>query len=252
MKRYVTLFLMLSLIFSLAGCAFPGSDSTQPVFTTIPSEPTEEPDTYAKQLDLIWQEMDSWIQDPYADAWCYAVTDLDGNGRLEIISSDTQGTGHFVTTRVLEVNENCTGLTTVQGSGDSNNIALTSSYPASGGSEDIPCLFYADDNVWFYVQEITTQLSATEYAESRTAVSLQNGVLDRIILGTKLTTYPDGGGNPTEVWLDGQGNSISKAGYDAALSSYNAAAQIGWLDCIRIEELTREMLDTSWAQFFRP
>lgn len=252
MQRLFSMALALFLVGCLAGCSFATKNATMPVFTTIPSESTEEPDAYAEQLDLIWQEMDSWIQDPYADAWCYAVTDLDGNGRLEIISSDTQGSGYFVTTRVLEVNEKCTGLTTIQGSGDSNNIALTSSYPASDGPEDIPCLFYADDNVWFYVQEITTQLSATEYAESRTAVSLQNGVLDRIILGTKFTTYPDGGGTPIEVWLDGQGNSISKAGYDAALSSYNATAQIRWLDCIGIEELTREMLATSWSQFSRP
>lgn len=251
MKRFLSLILVLSLVSCLAGCSFSAEDTTMPVFTTVPPEPTEQPDPYAEQLELIWQEMDSWIQDPYADAWCYAVTDLDGNGRLEIISSDTQGTGHFVTTRILEVNETHTGLTTVQGSGESNSICLTSSYQSSDGLEDIPCLFYADDNVWFYVQESTTQLSATEYAESRTAVSLQNGVLDRIILGTKLTTYPDGG-SPTEVWLDTRGEPISQAGYDAALSSYNATAQIRWLECVSIPDLSWEMLDTSWSQFSRP
>lgn len=255
MKRLLSLVLILSLAICLTGCGL-FSEDTMPVFTTVPPEDappaTTQPDPYADQLDLIWQEMDSWIQDPYADVWCYAVTDLDGNGRLEIISSDTQGSGHFVTSRVLEVNEARTGLTAIQGSGDSNNIVLTSSYPSSDGSEDVPCCFYADDNVWFYVQESTIQLSATEYAESRTAVSLQDGTLSRIVLGSKVTTYPDGGGTPTETWLDAQGNSISQAGYDAVLSAYEATAQIGWLACIGIEDLTREMLDTSWAQFSRP
>lgn len=255
MKRHFTLFLTLSLMISLAGCALPGRDSTQPVFTTVPPEPaippTIQPDTYSQQLDLIWQEMDDWIQDPYADVWCYAVTDLDGNGRLEIISSDTQGSGHYVTTRMLEVNEALTGLTVIQSSGDGNNVCLTTSYQ-SDAPETLSCLAYADDHIWFYIQEVTTQLSATEYAESRTAVSLQAGVLSRIILATKLTTYPDGDGSPTETWLDSQGRPISQAGYDAVLSPYNATAQIQWLECVSIPDLSREMLDTSWAGFSRP
>lgn len=254
MKRLLSLALVFSLAICLTGCGLFRED-TMPVFTTVPPEPTPpptiQPDPYADQLDLIWQEMDSWIQDPYADVWCYAVTDLDGNGRLEIISSDTQGSSHFVTTRLLEVSEDLTSLMTIQGSGSSDNISLTASY-AADGPESILCHYDPADNVWFYVQESTIQLSATEYAESRTAISLQEGNLSRIVLGSKVTAYPDGGGSPTETWLDGQGKPISQAGYDATLNAYSTTAQIGWLECIGIENLTRDMLDTSWAQFSRP
>lgn len=254
MKRYFALFLTLFLILSLAGCAFPGEDATQPVFTTVPPEPTvtptTQPDTCSEQLDLIWQEMDSWIQDPYADVWCYAVTDLDGNGRLEIISSDTQGSGHYVTTRMLEVNEDLTGLTPIENNNEySNNICLTSGYQ-SGGLETIPCMH--DGEGYSYFQETTVRISATQSAQTLTAVSFRDGALSRTILGSKETQYPSGGGTPSESCLDGEGTPISPEEYAEIPATFPERAQIRWLECVSIPDLSREMLDTSWAGFSRP
>ena len=254
MKRYFALFLTLFLILSLAGCSFPGEDANQPVFTTVPPEPTvtptTQPDIYAGQLDLIWQEMDSWIQDPYADVWCYAVTDLDGNGRLEIISSDTQGSGHYVTTRMLEVNEDLTGLTPIENNNEyNNNICLTSGYQ-SGGLETIPCMH--DGEGYSYFQETTVRISATQSAQTLTAVSFRDGALSRTILGSKETQYPSGGGTPSESCLDGEGTPISPEEYAEIPATFPERAQIRWLECVSIPDLSREMLDTSWAGFSRP
>ena len=254
MKRYFALFLTLFLLLSLVGCALPGEDTTQPVFTTVPPEPTAppatQPDSYSKQLDLIWQEMDSWIQDPYADVWCYAVTDLDGNGRLEIISSDTQGSGHYVTTRMLEVNEELTGLTAIENDNEyTNNICLTSGYQ-SGGLETIPCMY--DGESYSYFQQTTIRISTTEYAQTLTAISFLNGALSRTVLGSKETLYPNGGGTPSESCFDGEGNPISPEEYAKIPATFPESAQIRWLECVSIPDLSREMLDTSWAGFSRP
>lgn len=254
MKRYFALLLMLSIILSLAGCAFPGEDANQPVFTTVPPEPTvpptTQPDTCSEQLDLIWQEMDDWIQDPYADVWCYAVTDLDGNGRLEIISSDTQGSGHYVTTRMLEVSEDFTHLTAIENGNEyNNNICLTSGYQ-SGGLETIPCLY--DGEGYSYFQETTVRISATESSQTRTAVSFRDGALSRTVLGSKDATYPSEGGTPSESCFDGEGNPISPEAYAEIPATFPESAQIQWLECVSIPDLSREMLDTSWAGFSRP
>lgn len=254
MKRYFALFLMLSIILSLAGCALPGIDSTQPVFTTVPPEPvvpqTAQPDTYLEQLDLIWQEMDYWIQDPYADVWCYAVTDLDGNGQLEIISSDTQGSGHYVTTRMLEVSEDFTHLTAIPNDNEyNNNICLTSGYQ-SGGLETIPCMY--DEEDYSYFQETTVRISATQSVQTLTAVSLRDGALSRTVLGSKDTTYPSEGGTPLESCFDGDGTPISPEAYAEIPAAFPESAQIRWLECVSIPDLSREMLDTSWAGFSRP
>lgn len=254
MKRYFALFLTFFLILSQAGCALPSEDATQPVFTTVPPEPTvppiTQPDIYSAQLDLIWQEMDSWIQDPYADAWCYAVADLDGNGRLEIISSDTQGSGHYVTTRMLEVNEELTGLTAIPNDNEyNNNICLTSGYQ-SGGQETIPCMY--DGQTYYYFQQTTVRISATEYAQTLTAVSFRDGALIRTVLGSKETQHPSGGGTPSESCFDEEGNPISPEQYAEISAAFPESAQIRWLECVSIPDLTREMLDISWAGFSRP
>lgn len=252
MKRYFALFLMLLLI--LSGCAFPGEDANQPVITILPPEPmvppTTQPDIYAGQLDLIWQEMDSWIQDPYVDVWCYAVTDLDGNGRLEIISSDTHGSGHYVTTRMLEVNDSLTGLTAIPNDNEyNNNICLTSGYQ-SGALETIPCT--RDGEGYSYFQETTVRISATQSVQTRTAVSFRDGALSRTALGSKETQYPSEGGTPSESCFDGDGNPISPEEYAEIPAAFPGSAQILWLECVSIPDLSREMLDTSWAGFSRP
>ena len=254
MKRYFALFLTFFLILSLTGCALPGEDATQPVFTTVPPDPTVpptlQPDAYSEQLDLIWQEMDDWIQDPYADVWCYAVTDLDGNGRLEIISSDTQGTGHYVTTRMLEVSEDFTHLTAIENNNEyNNNVCLTSGYQ-SGGLETIPCRF--DGESYSYFQKTTVRVSATEAAQTLTTVSFRDGALSRTVLGSKNTTYPSGGDTPSESCFDGDGTPISPEAYAEIPAAFPESAQIQWLECVNIPDLSREMLDTSWAGFSRP
>ena len=45
------------------------------------------------QLDLIAANADLWKQDVEFGLWGFTVTDLDHNGRLEIISASVQGTG---------------------------------------------------------------------------------------------------------------------------------------------------------------
>lgn len=252
MKRMLAFFLMLALC--LTGCGLFGQDPTAPVFTTVPPEtaPTEAPDPYASQLRLIWQEMDSWIKDPYADAWCYAVTDLDSNGRLEFISSDTQGTGHFVTTRMWEVNEDGTALLPIENSNEyGNGIALTSGYQ-SGGKETVPCFYDSSTDTYFYIQKVTTSLSSQEYVEVTSAVSFSNGSLSRTVLGSKTTTH-----EPNSVtYEDGSGNPIEEADYVAIAETYFAGflttnACIRWLDCVAIADLTEDMLTTSWEGFSR-
>lgn len=254
MKRIAVLFLIFSLC--LTGCDLFGEDPTAPVFTTVPPETTEtvpettESDPYAPQLALIWQEMDSWIKDPYADAWCYAVTDLDGNGLLEFISSDTQGSGHFTATRMWEVSADGATLAPVENSNEyGGGIALTSGYQ-SGGTETVPCFRDPATGAWYYIQKTTVHVSTLEYVETTYAVSFCQGQLSRLILGTMTTTF-----EPNSVtYTDSDGNAITEAEYVAIAETHFAGypttnAKICWLDCVAIGDLTEDMLKTSWEGF---
>lgn len=256
MKRIFVTLLLLCLC--LTGCGLLEDDPTAPVFTTVPPETAEtdpettESDPYAPQLSLIWQEMDSWIKDPYADAWCYAVTDLDGNGRLEFTSSDTQGTGHYVTTRMWEVSEDLTALVPVENTNEyGSGIALTSGYQ-SGGTETVPCFRNTATGTWYYIQKNTVTVSSREYVETTCAVSFSQGTLSQVTLGSMTTTY-----EPHSItYTDGDGNSITEAEYVAIAETHFSGcsttnAQIRWLEQVEIPDMEETMLKTSWEGFSR-
>lgn len=248
--KSVALILALSLL--LSRCSItrtvrstfsdPGVESDEPSAT--------ETDPYAGQLAVIWAGLDSWIKEPYVDAWCYGVTDLDGNGQLEILSSHTQGTGHYVTTRIWEVSPDGTGLVSVENPNeDGNGISITSGYQ-SGGREGVEC-FYGGGR-YFYIQRITLRISAGEYVETLCAVSYAKGELSRTVLGTMTTEY-----DPASVTCrDGSGNLITQEAYDAIVQTEFAEftpvkAEIFWLECVEDDQLTETMLAESWEGFRR-
>ena len=63
-----------------------------------------------KQLNLIMNNKNLWYKDTEFEKYSYAVTDLDKNGRIEIISSVCQGTGIYTYTEIYEVNESMDDL----------------------------------------------------------------------------------------------------------------------------------------------
>ena len=105
MKKIFIILLALALVFSLAAC----SGSQQPA--EPPEEPAETGPDPADQVKLIAENRDLWlVTGPQADFTLYAVTDMDENGRLELLSTVTEGTGQFSSTRFWEVSEDFSKL----------------------------------------------------------------------------------------------------------------------------------------------
>lgn len=250
--KLIAMFLAFSLL--LSGCSLFTAGTARPTFSDSGMDTVEpsatEAESYAGQLAVIWAELDSWIKEPYVDAWCYAVTDLDGNGQLELLSSHTQGTGHYVTTRIWELSPDGTGLISVENPNeDGNGIAITSGYQ-SGGREAVEC--YYDNGRYFYIQRITLRVSAGEYVETLCAVSYAGGRLDCTVLGTMTTTYDPA----TVTYRDSSGNVITQEAYDAIVQTEFAeftpvSAVIHWLECVADDQLTEAMLAQSWEGFSR-
>ena len=107
MKKLLSILLCLALVFSLAACA----KSQQPAEEPEPEQPeaSSDPDD---QVKLIAASRDLWLitDAANADAALYAVTDMDENGRLELIATVIEGTGQFSATRYYEVSEDFTEL----------------------------------------------------------------------------------------------------------------------------------------------
>ena len=72
---------------------------------------------YKKQIDVIMNNIDMWnlyTEDNTYNPYGYAITDLDQNGRLEIIASSCQGTGLYTYSNYYEVNERLDGLNKIE------------------------------------------------------------------------------------------------------------------------------------------
>ena len=84
-----------------------------------PQDLTQLPD-FDEQIDLIVQKRSDWmLEEESWDNPSYAVTDLDGNGRLEIMYEQLQGTGRFTDMAIYEVSEDKKSLVSGYGSEDS-------------------------------------------------------------------------------------------------------------------------------------
>ena len=110
MKKTLSILLALALIFSLAACA--GSQEEPEPAPAVPENASDP----AEQVKLIAENRDLWLSaDPQqADLMQYAVSDMDENGRLELISTVMEGTGRFSTTRFYEVSEDFSKLEPVE------------------------------------------------------------------------------------------------------------------------------------------
>lgn len=106
MRKLARIWLCVLLALSLAACT-----ASQPA-----QEPQEDPESHgldpADQVKLIAENRELWLvtDASQADAMMYAVSDIDENGRLELIASVTEGTGMFSTSYFYEVSEDFAAL----------------------------------------------------------------------------------------------------------------------------------------------
>ena len=138
MTKKLLCFLLVVLILSLAACRSEGSTklpteesdkpTTEEPTTGEPStekststEPVEPETTYHDQITLLAVNYSQWVKSDSAAPYSFAVTDLDRNGRLEVVASVCMGTGFFSFTDIWEVNETFDGVTLCKSSDEENS-----------------------------------------------------------------------------------------------------------------------------------
>ena len=237
---------LLLLMVLLCGCA-----QAKPAETTVPDERTVE-----NQLVTIWDARETWRVLEETDGWCYAVTDLDGNGRLEILSSETHGTGNFTTLRAWEVSEDGMSLNPIAAPAEdgAGGPVLTSGFYSDENPSKEDVETYTDGSgITYYVQTDINKDGYAHYYETKLAVFLKDGKLDSQIIATKQTDYDENGGE-TVTCQNGAGETISEDDYETAVQRHfeglpQKNATFGWLTCVHSEELHEEALQASWENF---
>ena len=193
------------------------------------------------QLHIIAENKEMWTEElEFAnDVYQYAVTDLDRNGRYEIIVSNMGGTGHYTYSRFFEVNEEYDGL-----------IECTTDFVEYDSQPDIissKLETYIDDKGEFhYAVYDTTKNGAAEYYENVRELMLRDGKIITNYIANKSTIYEDE--TPVITCEDSAGNSLTEQEYKEAASKYFAGYQktttsLGWQEVSELETEAKEIAE---------
>lgn len=172
--------------------------------TTAPTEPKK---SFEAQFTILAENAPMWLQQEEKEPTWYAVTDLDGNGQLEIIASVCRGTGLFSTSNFYEVNE--------------SKGTLEPLLFDMGESDSQPDLIYGAVEYWvddaesvtWYIFTDALRNGPAEHDEVRFALSKWgSGILAEPIC-SKHTAVSNNWGDMTDTFFDGNGNEISYNDY---------------------------------------
>lgn len=197
------------------------------------------------QLDLILNNKNLWYKDNEFDKYSYAVTDLDQNGRMEIIASICQGTGFYTYSTIYEVNENVDGL----------NLCESDMTEYDFSEADIIKnnwnVFYDNSNKQYhYIFDDLTKNGAAEYYENKRDFCLSNGKISEKYLVRKATIYENS--VPMVTCTDLNDNVITEEEYanfeNGHFANYEKMmVNIEWLS--DYDEITLQDLDNSYNKF---
>ena len=217
-RRLAAVLAVVMLLTVLSACGAEKQGETVYVPPESSAAPSAEPAaaqaeakpkvTDAEQRQLISQYADLWTVKDSAEPWFYAITDLDHNGRLEVIAASTQGTGLFTYANFYEVSEDYSQLVPCETSGEE-----WESWPDLI-QESLPCYYDGASGRYAYVCEDMLRNGAAYYDQTLTAIWLENGRVQQEPLANMTTEYTDPDSEPKISYQDAEGKPITREEYE--------------------------------------
>ncbi|MBR6352851.1 MAG: hypothetical protein IKS25_01900, partial [Oscillospiraceae bacterium] len=234
-RKTLCLLLCAALLLSLCGCA---GKEKQEETAAAPQEAERAQSagaapSFDQQRRILEAARSLWeFSEPYYESpWFYTFTDLDHNGRLEVIAATTQGTGIFTYALFWELAENFSELREVWH--ESEEIEGPEDWPEIIMSE---LTGYHDEasERWYYVCENTTRSGMAHHYYSWNALCLKDGAAEWELLASKSVDWDENGAEHVEC-LDAQGNPITEQEYASAAAT-------------RFEGYDRSEIALEWTQ----
>ena len=258
MKKLLAVFALLSLIFVTAGCGKTSAPTTElPEYTGIPASQTDTPGsteapaaqtvspsaapfmTEDQQKALMMANYDLWAYtEPWDSPWFYTFTDLDHNGRLEVIAAVTQGTGIYTYVHCYEVREDGLGIENcchkdVEAEGPDDWPEII--------KESMPCYYDAASDQYCYPCEGVTRNGVAHQYYSWSVLRLKDGAAEWELLASKWMDWDSEGNLQTEC-KDASDNTISEQEYDSIVEHCLAGMEKTELS------LTWTMVENPWPE----
>ena len=215
-----------------------------------------------RQLDVLSAQNQIWeqnmsIEEAVAQDGKFAVTDLDHNGRLELLFTTTIGEEEFVETWGYEVNRTGDGASLLQFLNGSNTTQI--------GQPDVRMYFACQILKRHYIFETARWTPSMEGGWARegklVGLCLENGVVRQELLGHFFEAHEKRDLPPVEIlYSDGKSNLIDEAAYqNLARKRYDGyhifAVTIGWTPVTELakamgdQKKVREVFAKSYANF---
>ena len=192
----------------------------------VPDEPAAETEQTAEpeksgmteevQKAFIMDRYDSWAA-PWQNGtedWYYTFTDLDHNGRLELITASLQGSGLFTYADVWEMNEDFSDLVPC-----TDNLGEGGSYPDII-TQSLSCFYNAAEGRYYYLFDDLTRSGMAENYAAKVALCLHGGEVELTTICSKHEAYTDPESDPLVTYRGESGNEISLEQYEKAVADW--------------------------------
>ena len=250
MKKAISIVLMLVMVLSLSVASFAEESKEQtapaPKAQTAAATPVRATDETANaQIEYLFNNFSTFKQAESADAkWFYAVTDLDHNGRLELLAASVQGDGRYTHVMAWEVGTDLASAAPIQ-----VNVPEDESFPDI--LTDSADTFYNQvSNTWIYMFYDNIVFSADEAYYAKCAVKLADDGLSFQQLAIQHNQAA--GGIVNTAYMDNSGNAITGEQYNAAGTEgpaelIKSSTNFEWVDAANVT--SQNMLFNSYAVF---
>ena len=214
MKKTISIVLMLVMLFSLSMAAFAEGSSaqtdpaqSQQNLVAVPVKATD--DAANTQIQYLFNNFATFKQPESAGAkWSYAVTDLNHNGRLELLAASVQGDGRYTHVSAWEMGADMNSCAPIQ-----VNVPEDESFPDI--LTDSADTFYNQaSNTWIYMFYDNIIFSGEEAYYAKCAVKLADDGLSFQQLAVQHNQAA--GGIVNTAYMDNDGNPITGEQYNAA------------------------------------
>ncbi len=194
-KLFAILLVTLAVLTVFAGCSNKKSNDTQAV------------------QDMVKAPSEWIVSDVEFSACSYGVTDLDQNGKPEIIADYYAADTKTVTSKIYITDEDgniseCERKT----AGQSFEKAYFDETVRYGNT----CYYDAENNIYYYNYTKVTRISRFEQYKQFISFSLNGDVVTEELLATEIELYNEEIDDVEYTYTDGKGNPTDEEGYDNA------------------------------------
>ena len=248
MKKTISIVLMLVMILSLSVATFANAEQATPAQDTqapaaAPVRASDE--TANAQIQYLFNNFNTFKQ-PESDGnkWSYAVTDLNHNGRLELLAASVQGSGRYTYVSAWEMGEDLNSVTPIQ-----VNVPEEESFPDIV-TDSADTFYNQAANTWIYMFYDNIVLSADEIYYAKCAVKLADDGLsfqqlaiqhNQAAGGIVNTTYMNNSGDPIT------GEQYNAAGTEGPAQLIKSSTNFEWVDAASVT--SQNALFNSYAVF---